>query len=218
MHEIKLPKYNVFTTGFCLDDIRNLPLVTMPGGNKGYRLPQMGGDEQSKDLSIARKNGTEVINSSLRIEKRLSVIISSYLFPNTHQVSSQRFFFIHEILETDKFSMHFKKEIVLKIIKDFIQVHGSEFSRIEKGLAQIIRYRNAFAHGELSYDATQGVVLKYYSGSNKTEVLSDDFLQGLEATFKDMDQTLDIMYNKMLPKIKPSSITSGEEDSGTKSE
>lgn len=46
-----------------------------------------------------------------------------------------------------------------------------------------MKWRNAFAHGEVVHDSNQGTLLRYYSGAHKTLNLNEQFCNLVEATF-----------------------------------
>lgn len=71
--------------------------------------------------------------------------------------------------------MSAKKHLIVKVAVKFYAFKGKERDRLDGYLKSIIQWRNAFAHGNLALNAAEGVILKYYSGSPKEEVLDDRF-------------------------------------------
>jgi len=51
-------------------------------------------------------------------------------------------------------------------------------------------YRNAFAHGNISADMSNGVTLNYHSNGHKQDILVDDFWDKLETFFKNSNLLL----------------------------
>ncbi len=143
--------------------------------------------EGDKELTQARKNGSQVIYATIMIESQLNNIIANYLFGNLLP-NSKRDFFINNILCTGQITFAAKKTMVLGIL-DELKFYGNpspqnsrrkktanknknEFNKL---LKDAMEYRNAFAHGKLEYESPTGCVLSYYSGEHKNLVLDDNF-------------------------------------------
>ncbi|MDP8267598.1 MAG: hypothetical protein P9L97_02605 [Candidatus Tenebribacter davisii] len=198
MKEIKIPVSNTFTVGFTAEDLKNKKYITLPNGMRGIQIGELGKTEKAQELKIARKNGSEVIWSTIKIEHTLEDIISNYMFTIEPGIFKERSFFILEIMRSDMLSFYNKKKLALKIIKKEELTSGKDRNQLEKNLADVIKLRNAFAHGSLMNDLKEGVILEYYSGNKEIIVLNDEKWEEIERLYNDTNKLLNKIYSELM--------------------
>lgn len=197
MKEIDLPVTTTFSMTFDMEGLKEIP-VQMIDGLKVIPLGTMNFGTSGNDIEIARSNGGKVLYSTTTtIEKKLESIISSYLFSLFLEPNSQRSFFEHELLGSSSMTLEFKRTLVNKIIDQENYQTGKEKDDLIKKLADIIKWRNAFAHGDIRLDNVQGVFLKYYSGGNKQLDLNDEFWDKVVETYSSCVKYLDGILGKI---------------------
>ena len=184
MRKLKLPISNTFSIEF---SVKNMPLkesVILPNGKRAVHIGEMGGKEQSEELNMTRQNSSDVIWSTLRIEKTLEKIITNYLFTVKTGFFKERNLFLNEIVQSTKFTFNDKRDLTIKIVKLENLASGKKRNDLNKKLADVIKFRNAFVHGSLVYTTDKGVILSYYSGKKEQFVLDESFLSSLELNYK----------------------------------
>ena len=202
MKKIKLPVSNSFTVGFSIKDLNTKPTVILPDGKVGIHIGELGGVKQSEVLKKARENGAEVIWSTITIEKAMEDIIVKYLFTIKMGIVKERDFFINEIIQNNMFSYNVKKQLALKIIQNEILIIGKERNKLDKYLTDIMKYRNAFAHGTMASDVEEGVILTYFSSKTRRDILNDLYWSNLEKVFNDADSMLRKAHSKLIESRK----------------
>lgn len=152
------------------------------------------------ELKQARKNGSQIIYATIVIENQLNDIIANYLFD---EFTPKRDFFVNQILSASHIEYSSKKALVLEIL-DNLNFFGTASSlnqkrvnninkkknEFDKLLKQAMIYRNAFAHGQLKYEESQGCLLQYYSGGHKRFVLNEVFWDKIENEYNSLNATL----------------------------
>ncbi|HKP04677.1 MAG TPA: hypothetical protein VJU77_15095 [Chthoniobacterales bacterium] len=123
------------------------------------------------------ENTKKIILAAAHIESQLERIIMRFLFP---QANEQQSLFEAAILTAEFFTMSAKRRVFLAILANFDAISGAERSEIDRLLARVIRYRNAFTHGRVSYGKAYEATLSYFEGAPRTAVITDDYLTTLE--------------------------------------
>lgn len=136
-----------------------------------------------------------ILNASFNIESLLEKIISHYFFDRTIQSQKENEIkFQNLILSSDWCSFSSKRKLISHIINEQSLLKGKEKNDYEELLGKIMRYRNAFAHGEF---ATNGEIvrLKYFEGSLKIITIDDTYLSKVETDIKNcFDITFDLSF------------------------
>jgi len=91
----------------------------------------------------------------------------------------------------------YSPELVHKILNESKIINGKGKDSLQKGLKEIMKWRNAFAHGTLQHDNISGCFIRYYSSGNKVLKLSDDFWESVESTFKECHEILGSAIKKL---------------------
>ena len=156
----------------------------------------------NKELSLARENGGMVIYATIQIERVIERIVADYLFGNVVP-NPKRDFFINHIMQTSHITYASKKALLLEIAgqlglfsfpandSKLKKQANKEKNEFDKLLRDAMSYRNAFAHGDLRYDASDDcVLLHYFSGSHREYKLDDSFWTKLEEEYTHLNEIL----------------------------
>jgi hypothetical protein len=150
-------------------------------------------DEAIATHRVVLHNSQEIISSVLAIEKQLEFAISFYLLGTD---SSKRTFFESIILKSDWCGFSAKRKVILAILNQSNVVEGEEKSKLDTLLAKAMRYRNAFAHGEV-HQTPKGVFLKYFEGQPREEELTDAYWDRVQADFEETHQFVMLMLKRL---------------------
>lgn len=153
--------------------------------------------KNSKEVNIARKNGGHILYATTSLEQKIERLISLYIFGLFDGPHPERSFFEHEILESSALGFNFKKQLLKKLIHEQSYLRGKKKNEFERMLSDIIKWRNAFAHGKLCYDDKEGCLIKYYSGDAKKLILNDSYWNTVTFTFEQCDKILSEIQNKI---------------------
>lgn len=150
-----------------------------------------------KDLDQARVNGGLVIWSAICLEEKLESIITKFVFSSLEDVQEHkgRDFFSDRIIKDDHFSYALKKGLVVDIVNNESLLESREKDELSKALKDVMDYRNAFAHGDIMYEADKGCVLSYWKTGSKNDVLSEEYWEKLESGFKRAHELIDKVLN-----------------------
>ena len=132
----------------------------------------------------AHENRKKVIVAGLFVEREIEAIIGFYLYPGPG-VSEQQVFVAAEILGSDAVSFSHKKRLILSLVNQKNWLHGEAKGAFDKELAAVIRFRNAFAHGNIIV-RDSAAFLEYFEGSKKRVELSDGYWSDLETSFNSL--------------------------------
>lgn len=194
MKEIDLPVTTTYSITVDTHNMSDMPIEDI-AGKKMVSLGTIDIGEKSNDIIIARNNGGKILYATTSIEQKLERIISHYIFGLFLGPHPERSFFENEILGSSNIGFNFKKELVKKLINSEKLLEGKNKHKLERKLADIMMWRNAFAHGKLQYDNVQGCFLKYYSNGHKQMMLDDQFWDVTVQTFEESDKILDQIFN-----------------------
>jgi hypothetical protein len=111
------------------------------------------------EIVTCRENAGKFIWATSSIEQKLDEIIKSHLF-------DQR---------TDKTDFSKKIKKALTVLKESNRLSEKEYSKLKTLLSDIRKKRNACAHGKIFKSTERGIVLEYYDGGRKSDVLSDEY-------------------------------------------
>jgi hypothetical protein len=91
------------------------------------------------------RNSQEVISSAFAVEKQMEQAISFFLFgPEV----PKRAFFESVILTSDWCGFSAKRKVVMSILNESKILEGEEKASFDHSMSKVMKYRNAFAHGE----------------------------------------------------------------------
>lgn len=143
-------------------------------------------DQQAAtDLTLAAQdNRKKVILAGLFVEREIEAIISFYLFPNANG-GSRHTFLMSEILGSDAVSFSHKKRLIISLINQNSWLRGEAKAAFEKELAGLLKYRNAFTHGNFVV-RDSAAFLEYFEGSKKKVELTDAYWADLEQSFNSL--------------------------------
>ncbi len=134
-------------------------------------------DLGKKFQNVYLENAKNVIFSTLHIEDILGRGIGRYFFG---EEPKKRKIFDDLIISTDSFSFSSKRKAFFSILSEQGILKGQEKSSFEKLIASIIRYRNMFTHGTPLF-TNVGCVLHYFEGRKVEKLITDEFLEKVEA-------------------------------------
>jgi hypothetical protein len=156
-----------------------------------------------KDLNQARANGGMVIWSATCLEEKLDSLIIRFVFSfEDSQNQKGRQFFISNIMKSDHLSYAAKKNLVVNIVNKESLLEGRDKADLEKVLKDVMDFRNAFAHGEVTFKEDKGCLLSYWRGEPKSDVLSEEYWNNLEKIFKRADQLVEQAFTKLVAVTK----------------
>jgi hypothetical protein len=75
-------------------------------------------------------------------------------------------------------------------------VDGGDKAKLDQLLARVMKYRNAFAHGEVRQTPT-GVFLMYFEGQPREVELTDAYWDQVQGEFEETRQRLTSMLGKL---------------------
>ncbi len=167
--------------------MRDLKLPALYKGN-----PLFTTEEDFDEARDIRRLSGRIISAASAIDQVMAEIIMNTIF---HEVRDHRELVFGSVLSSDWCSFASKRKLLLIAIEKFDLLHGKEKSDLEKNLSQVIKYRNAFAHGTLAHNMdTQE--LHYFESRPKSVSLDDAYFEILEQDFLAVWDTLQIMQNK----------------------
>lgn len=149
-------------------------------------------------LSVVKSNGAKILYATTWLESRLEEILIQFFMGEDEFSSDRSYFFKHEVLESSSFSFSFKKEACIKIVNKLGLLKGKNKDKFTKLLKNIMLWRNAFAHGTLSYDGAKGCFIDFYKGGQQRLHLNDEFWVECEKTYTDAHECI----NKVVKQLK----------------
>ena len=183
MKQIRLPVHNTFSLSFKPEELSNRETVQMPNGRMGIKIGTTEINPSHPDLIQARENGSQVIWATINIELKMEDLITKYLFGIGIGYNERLDFFTNEIMASNNIIYSFKKRLSIKLIKSRKLLSKKKSSELENRLAKLMKYRNSFAHGNLSIDNKEGCRLEFYSDRKQIVNLNDTFWNDLESTY-----------------------------------
>lgn len=126
-----------------------------------------------------RRNASKVLLAALLVERELEALINNYLYPGE---SEQKTFMARNILGSDALSFAAKRRLMLALVRDKKWFEGADYAAFEKGLRDVMTYRNALTHGNV-IEKDEGTVLEYFADGPQSKVLDDAYWDKLVAVF-----------------------------------
>ncbi len=139
-------------------------------------------------MAIARKNKSKIIESASAIEKGISLIISNYFFEADRAKGIN---FENKVLNTDWCSFSAKRKLLTEIINEKEYIEGKDKSNLDNLLSKVLKYRNAFAHGDLQTDGDKYFIV-YYAGKQIDKELNDEYWTTIE---NDIYEAMELIQN-----------------------
>ena len=135
-------------------------------------------------MKPADENKSCVLGAAGDIEQLLETIIANYFFGHGQENRNRRREFTELLLQSDWFTLNNKRKVVTYIINETGVIEGCDKNEYEKLLKNVISYRNAFTHGEMSTDGRR-VCLRYFEGAPQEKFLDDEYLFKVEKDIND---------------------------------
>lgn len=144
----------------------------------------------------ARRNGAKVILAGLYIERELEHVIGLFLYPSPPITEQQSFVAAH-ILGSDSLTFAAKRRLVLTLVNEKGLLEGSEKATFDKQLKEVMVYRNAFTHGDV-IEKGGSTYLKYFQGGPQERELTDEYFDGVVATFKSAEKQIEAIKRALM--------------------
>lgn len=190
MKDIDLPITQTFSLTVDTHNIDMSNATELENGQLVVPLGDVINSSYSSMTNKARVNGGKVLYASTSIEQQLESILLRYFMGPFIAHDERRVLFERDILQSSALSYSSKKELILKIVNEAELLQGKKKNKLQSYLKKIMEWRNAFAHGKVQHDNTQGCFIKYYSGCSKQLKLTDDFWSNLELVFKECSELI----------------------------
>lgn len=152
--------------------------INLDGSTDGPSVFTLDLDAASKNTALVYQNVSLVIWSALAIEKQMNRIILNHYF--TKDMFKQSIDFDRRFIESGALSFNVKRRVVFGIAKDNKWVEGEAINQFDNDLARVEEFRNAFAHGHVTYDMKNGPTITYFRGNIKKKPITDEYWKDIE--------------------------------------
>lgn len=175
-----------------------------PPGGGVVHLGSIDGATMTPEIETAKYNGGMFIWAATEVEARLSDLLAKALFPPAKdgKISPEGGFFRLHFLGASHLEFAGKLTIACAMIEERCLMPKKERLEFEQKLRAVMRYRNAFAHGKITYDSKQGCVLSYYTNGHKKDEFNDAFVEKLQDHYHAAVKAIEDL-EKMLSKPWP---------------
>lgn len=190
MKDINLPINQTVSLTIYPRNIDMSNAVEIENGQFIVPLGDMINESISAIMEKARINGGKVLYATTSIEGQLETLLLTYFMGPFVRHEQRRVLFEREILQSSALSYSSKKELVSTIVNEHHLLQGKKKNKLQGGLKKIMEWRNAFAHGKVQHDNTQGCFIKYYSGGIRQLKLTDEFWSNLEVVFNECSELI----------------------------
>ncbi len=187
MRHIDLPSVPKFMVSFDSNSLSGSPNVD-EDGRAWFALGKIDFGETGELLETVKSNGAKILYATTWLESRVEEVLINFFLGD--EEDEKYMFFKHEVLEASGFSFSFKKETCNKLVNQFSLLSGKDKEKLKKSLADIMKWRNAFAHGTLGYDGAKGCFIDFYQGSQQRLELDDKFWDNCEHSFSTAHELL----------------------------
>lgn len=130
-------------------------------------------DEGDEEWDDATNNSNLVINAFVGIEKQMCSLIEQI---RTNKTSPKQA------------SFNSIKSSLIKLIKGEELLSTEEQDCFKQHINFIQLYRNAFAHGEFSYEMETGIFINYFSNGKQNKLLNDEYWQEVQDAFDNVSE------------------------------
>lgn len=145
-------------------------------------------ERAAKLTAEVRRNGTKVILAGLYIERELEQIIGYYLYPATPVTDQQRFVAGH-ILGSDTMTFAAKRRLIRALVNERDLLKGSDKNDLDVELGKVMKYRNAFTHGDV-IEKQGRAYLKYFDNGPLEKELTDAFWDDVVQAIRSAEKRL----------------------------
>jgi len=171
MKELNLPTGETVSFSFKITDEGYLL-----GGNNTI------GEDEFGSLKIARDNGGKILFGSSFLEREMDSIIKQY-FLGSLSCPDDRFPLFEETILQGALSFNSKKDIIHQIAHIRKALKKKDKSSLQMNLKKMMVWRNAFAHGHVMYDSSDGCFVEYYTSNTQALILDDHYWLNVEKTY-----------------------------------
>lgn len=154
-------------------------------------------------MRVARNNGGKILYATTSIEQKLESFLITYFMGPFNGPDERRHLFENELLKSTIMPFSGKKSLFIKILNSNSFIKGSEKEKLTTQFNTIMNWRNGFAHGKVEHDTKKGCILKYYSGSQKEQILDDKFWDTVSSIFESCNKLLTKSRENMQSKLYP---------------
>ncbi len=138
--------------------------------------------EGIQKISACRANGMEVLSSALAIEGLIDQFLMFAFFGAHPEDKPEIRAFV---LDSEWCTLSAKRRLLLQVVDTHKRLNGHERNECDKLLADVMRYRNAFAHGTITFDGDGSRLrLSYFSGVARSDTLDEAYWIQLQRTFQ----------------------------------
>ncbi|MBL4663453.1 MAG: hypothetical protein JKY22_07855 [Flavobacteriaceae bacterium] len=131
---------------------------------------------KSDDFEMHKKirhRGQAIVQSGLDIEHYVKEIIGRILF---HENDNKEFL-AGVLLDTSDCTFSAKRKILQSTLKHFNLLEPKEINELEECLSKVMKYRNAFAHGQIS--TIKPFTITYFEGREQIKELTEEYWEKL---------------------------------------
>ena len=151
-----------------------------------------------RQIDIARKSASLVVTSSLSIESCIKEILMNTLFSEVEQKAEM---VSGLILNSDWCTFSSLRKLLNEVLIAENLLNGKDRNELDKLLSKVMRYRNAFTHGEIIFE-DEKIYLKYFEGTSRSVVLDNEYLEKVELVITSAFEIVDELLNKIIKKNK----------------
>lgn len=171
MRKLNLPTDSCVT---CCNTVRVNPDGSAEGPSEGV----LDFSTARTNTELVYQNVSTVIWSALAIEKLMNRIILNHYFAKSMLRQSRDF--DRRFIESGALSFNVKRRVIHGIARDNGWIEGKAVNQLEEDLAKVEEYRNAFAHGQVTYDMKSGPTITYFRGNIQKKPITEEFWRDIE--------------------------------------
>ena len=160
---------------------------------KGEEKVIFSGDDFEVHMKI-RKRGQAIVQSGLDIEYYVKEILGRLLFNKTNEKE----FLTGLLLDNSACTFGVKRKLLQSSLKHFDLLTPKEINDLEGCLSKIMKYRNAFAHGNIP--TTKPFSITYFEGTKQTKELTEEYWDTLVGHLDTAFESLGKLDKKILEK------------------
>jgi hypothetical protein len=151
------------------------------------------------DDSAKRDRCLKVIDAAYAVEGEINEILKKTFL---RELRSDLEFVSGHLLGSDWCSFSAKRKLLLAVIDRDSLIKRSDRGKLEENLGKVIKWRNAFTHGQFEIQGAR-YILSYFDSGPKNQVLDAEFWLKIESYFGDCYQVLMDIHNALLTPEAP---------------